>query len=45
MKLLAVLALVLMAGCATAPTGGRWNGPLVDPDGEPILPPTYEAAP
>jgi hypothetical protein len=34
---------VLASGCATKPTGGGWNGPLVDPEGNVILPPTYEA--
>lgn len=44
-RMLTILALAasLLTGCATKPTGGGWNGPLVDPEGNVILPPTYEA--
>ena len=40
--LVIICLLALAAGCASQPTGGGWKGPLVDPDGNPILPPTYE---
>jgi hypothetical protein len=42
--LLAVLCLAT-AGCATPRPNGGWQGPLFDPDGQPIAPPTYEVAP
>jgi hypothetical protein len=43
-----LLAICLLAavGCTThRPSSGGWRGPLVDPDGQRINPPTYEVAP
>ena len=44
-NLFAVLCLATV-GCASPQSKpGGWRGPLLDPDGQRIAPPTYEAAP
>jgi hypothetical protein len=40
--ILAVLLAGLMAGCSHPKARDGWTGDLVDPDGNPITPPTYE---
>ena len=44
-KVTILLFLALSAGCSSTPKAGGYHGPLVDPDGLPIDPPTYEVAP
>lgn len=45
-RILAILLCLAAVGCTThRPSPGGWRGPLVDPDGQRINPPTYEVAP
>ena len=44
-KVTIALLVALSAGCTSVHKTGGYHGPLVDPNGLPIDPPTYEAAP